>query len=91
MNTFTLRINRAMFMRVMMLAFVFVFSAVAAFAQTPVPITIDTNQIFTQTNSWITVFAPILAIGGGIAIALALLSFIIGQIVKAVQNASSKK
>ncbi len=91
MNTFTLRINRAMFMRVMMLVFVFVFSAVAAFAQTPVPITIDTNQIFTQTNSWITVFAPILAIGGGIAIALALLSFIIGQIVKAVQNASSKK
>ena len=87
----SLHISRHAVMRFALVALVFALSAVAAFAQTPVPIEIDTNQIFTQTNSWISVFGPILAIGGGIAIALALLGFIIGQIVKAVQNASSRK
>lgn len=53
------------------------------FAQTPVPIVVDTNAIFTQTNNWIEVFAPIVAIGVGISIALAILTFIGNQILKA--------
>ena len=55
----------------------------SAMAQTPVPIVVDTNAIFTQTNNWIEVFAPIVAIGIGIAIALAILTFIGNQILKA--------
>ena len=54
-----------------------------AFAQTPVPITVDTNEIFTQTNNWIDVFLPIVAIGAGISIAIAILTFIVRQIVSA--------
>lgn len=57
--------------------------SIPAFAQTPVPIVVNTNDIFTQTNSWITVFSPILAIGIGISIALAILTFIGAQILKA--------
>jgi hypothetical protein len=65
-----------------LLALLFVL-AVPAFAQTPVPIVIDTNEIFTQTNIWIDVFIPIMAIGIGIAVALAILKFIGGEILKA--------
>lgn len=54
-----------------------------ALAQTPVPISVDTNQIFTSVNSWIVTFVPIVAIGLGIAIALAILTFIGNQILKA--------
>ena len=54
--------------------------AVAAHAQTPAPsnpsITIPTNVIFTETNTWIGVFAPIAAIGIGITLALAVLGYI---------------
>jgi hypothetical protein len=57
--------------------------ALPTFAQTPVPIVIDTNEIFTQTNNWIDVFLPIVAIGAGISIALAILTFIVKQIVSA--------
>lgn len=56
---------------------------IPTFAQTPVPIVIDTNEIFTQTNNWIDVFLPIVAIGAGISIALAILTFIVKQIVSA--------
>lgn len=68
---------------VMMVMFVLAFAVAPAFAQTPVPIVVDTNQIFTQTNNWIVVFAPIVAIGVGISIALAILTFIGNQILKA--------
>lgn len=53
------------------------------FAQTPVPLVVDTNQIFTSTNTWISTFIPIMAIGIGISVALAILTFIGTQIVKA--------
>jgi hypothetical protein len=49
------------------------------FAQTatPVPtITIPTNVIFSETNTWINTFAPISAIGIGITIALAVLGYL---------------
>lgn len=67
--------------------------SMAAFAQTNTPIpptatvtpglTVPTNEFFTSTNSWISTFAPILAIGVGIAVALAILRFIGKQIVDA--------
>ncbi|MCU0463213.1 MAG: hypothetical protein MUF38_01445 [Anaerolineae bacterium] len=62
--------------------FIMSMSAVA-FAQTPVPIIVDTNQIFTSTNNWITTFIPIMSIGLGIGIALAILTFIGREILKA--------
>lgn len=59
------------------LAAVVLFGEVApTLAQTPVPITIDTNEIFTQTNNWITQFTPIQAIGIGASLALAILGFL---------------
>lgn len=64
-------------------AVMFVSATAMAQAPTPVPIVVDTNAIFTQTNNWIAVFAPIVAIGVGISIALAILTFIGNQILKA--------
>lgn len=55
---------------------VFLLSASPTFAQTPVPITIPTDVIFTEANNWIEVFAPIAAIGIGISIALAVLGYL---------------
>ena len=60
-----------------------ILAANPVFAQTPVAITVDTNEIFTQTNNWIDVFLPIVAIGAGISIAIAILTFIVKQIVAA--------
>lgn len=72
-------------------------STLTAFAQTntPVPptaipptatmigITVDANAFFTATNTWMGTFAPVLAIGIGIAIALAILTFVGKQILMA--------
>lgn len=65
-------------------------SAVVAFAQTPVPIEIDTNAIFTSANTWITSFTPIFAIGIGIGIALAILTFVGAQIIKAFRGGGAR-
>lgn len=46
-------------------------------------ITVPTDAFFTSTNSWISQFAPILAIGVGIMIALAILRMIGKYIVDA--------
>lgn len=75
--------NRRRVITIVIAVFVMVMMVAPAFAQTPVPITVDTNEIFTQTNNWIDVFTPIVAIGVGIAIALAILTFIGNQILKA--------
>lgn len=56
---------------------------VPTYAQTPVPLVVPTNEIFSQTNNWMQVFAPVVAIGVGIAIALAILTFIGDEILKA--------
>lgn len=66
----------------MLLAMLVVISAVS-FAQTAVPLVVPTNEIFTQTNSWLQTFAPVVAIGVGIAVALAILRFIGKQIIDA--------
>lgn len=79
-------VNAKHFLMVWMLSFALVLSgagATPAFAQTPVPLVVPTNEIFTQTNSWMQVFAPVVAIGVGIAIALAILGFIGNEILKA--------
>jgi cadmium resistance protein CadD (predicted permease) len=60
--------------------------SVPVFAQTPVPIEVDTNQIFSSVNSWIVTFVPIVAIGLGISIALAILTFIGKEILHAFQG-----
>ena len=61
-----------------------------AYAQTPVPIVVDTNAIFESTNTWIAVFIPIMAIGIGIAVALAILTFIGNQILKAFRGGGGR-
>jgi hypothetical protein len=57
----------------------------AANAQTPVPLNIPVNQIFTETNSWMATFAPIAAIGIGISIALAILGYL-GKMIRSAFN-----
>jgi hypothetical protein len=61
-----------------------------SFAQTPVPIEIDTNAIFTSANTWISSFTPIFAIGIGIGIALAILTFVGAQIIKAFRGGGTR-
>jgi hypothetical protein len=59
-----------------------VFSVQAVtFAQ--VTLTIPTDDIFTSINAWIVTFVPVVAIGIGIAAALAILGFVGKQIIKA--------
>ncbi len=79
----SMKISRKQAIQFVVLAILLLIAAIPAFAQTPVPIVIDTNEIFTQTNNWIDVFLPIVAIGAGISIALAILTFIVRQIVQA--------
>jgi hypothetical protein len=67
--------------RLIMVVMVLAITALQAFAQ--VAIVVDTDTIFTEANTWIAVFTPIVAIGIGIAIALAILKFIGAQIVSA--------
>jgi type III secretory pathway component EscR len=57
------------------------------FAHASVAIELDTDTLFTQINVWITNLFPIFAIGGGIAIAIVVISFIIRSIVEAFKGA----
>ena len=52
---------------------------------TPVRLNVPTNVIFTETNSWMSTFAPIAAIGIGISIALAVLGYL-GKMIKSAFN-----
>jgi len=74
-------VMRSKFFITLMIVVIALVNALSVFAQ--VAITIDTDVIFTEANTWITVFTPIVAIGIGIAIALAILRFIGKQIVSA--------
>jgi hypothetical protein len=76
-----LEVMRSKFFITLMIVVIALVNALSVFAQ--VAITIDTDVIFTEANTWITVFTPIVAIGIGIAIALAILRFIGKQIVSA--------
>ena len=68
----------------MMVAAMLVLSAVPAFAQEEPPtIDIPLGTLFDSINNWVEVFLPILAIGGGIMIAIALLNLVINTIRRA--------
>lgn len=67
--------------KLIMLVLLLVAGVIPSFAQ--VTLTIPTDDIFTAINSWIATFAPIIAIGIGIAAAIAILTFVGNQIVKA--------
>jgi hypothetical protein len=69
--------------RIAMLMAALMAMTAVSFAQTPVPLVVPTNDIFESVNTWLEVFAPIVAIGVGIAIALAILTFIGKQILQA--------
>lgn len=69
--------------RIAMLIAAMLAMTAVSFAQTPVPLVVPTNDIFESVNTWLEVFAPIVAIGVGIAIALAILTFIGKQILQA--------
>ncbi len=57
--------------------------SISALSFAQVAITVDTDAIFTEVNTWISTFLPIVAIGIGISVALAILTFIGKQIVSA--------
>lgn len=59
------------------------FNGIVAMAQDPVTLEIPTDDIFTSINQWIQTFAPVIAIGIGIAAAIAILGFVGNEIVKA--------
>jgi hypothetical protein len=75
-------------MAVFALLMIVMVAPIAAQTATPAPtatpgINVPTGTIFSQTNSWISTFAPIAAIGIGITVALAVLGYIGKQITKA--------
>lgn len=75
MNRFK-RAQRHVLMLFVVVMFVLVIGIIPAFAQTPtmVPLEIPVNVVLSSTNTWMNTFAPILAIGTGIAIAIAVLT-----------------
>ncbi len=82
-TTIRSRIRRMAFNRLLIAAVAIVMVSAVSFAQTAVPLVVPTNEIFTQTNSWLQTFAPVVAIGVGIAVALAILRFIGKQVIDA--------
>ena len=82
-TTIRSRIRRMAFNRLLIAAVAIVMVSAVSFAQTAVALVVPTNEIFTQTNSWLQTFPPVVAIGVGIAVALAILRFIGKQIIDA--------
>jgi ABC-type spermidine/putrescine transport system permease subunit I len=68
-------------MRYVMFVLILMFATAPSFAQ--VTLSVPTDTIFTEANNWIAIFAPIFAIGIGISIAIAILTFVGKQITKA--------
>lgn len=58
--------------------------------ETPVPLEIPVNGMFSSANTWMASLGPVLAIGFGITIALALLTLVGGLIVSALKSAGKK-
>jgi hypothetical protein len=57
-----------------------------AFAQSDT-LSVDMGVLFTETNTWINILLPVFAIGGGIAIAAALLNMVINMVKKSINGA----
>lgn len=70
----------------LVLVVILVMMTATSFAQTQVPLEFDTNELFTQTNTWINTLWPVFAIGGAISIAGALITLVIGKIVQAFRS-----
>lgn len=83
MNPLLVRVRNPKTLMLAILISMLALSVVPAFAQTPVPLEIPTDVIFSETNNWLTTFAPIAAIGIGITIALAVLGYLGKMIVSA--------
>jgi hypothetical protein len=79
--------SKAIFMKLRVQLFVAAMIAVflvpQAFTFASVTISIDTDALFTSVNTWIATFIGPLSIGIGIAVALALITFIGAQIIGA--------
>lgn len=69
------------------LLMLFVMPSFTAAAQTPVPISIDTNALLTQVNTWTAALDDVVFLGVAIAIAIAILTFIGASILKAFRGA----
>jgi hypothetical protein len=78
------RKNRTLF--VAMLAVMAASVPMMAFAQSDT-LSVDMGALFTETNNWINILLPVFAIGGGIAIAAALLNMVINMIKKSIGQA----
>ena len=77
------RLSRSVTLLAVLVAMLVVGVVSAAAQSTPVPLEIPTGVIFSETNNWLTTFAPIAAIGIGITIALAVLGYLGKMIVSA--------
>lgn len=85
-----LKAHKVMLLTALLLA-VMVVPSLSVSAQTPVPtLHIPVSAIFTATNTWTASFAEVMAIGTGIAIAIALLTFIGAAIIKGFRGAGSR-
>jgi hypothetical protein len=71
-------VRRNINFRILMIVAALAMMSMVSFAQTPVPLEIDTNQLFSQANTWIANFLPIFAITIGITIALSVLGYFSG-------------
>ena len=75
--------------QIIMVMFVLMMVGQSVFAQST--INFDTDELITQSNSWISTFLPILAIPFGISIALALITLVGGLIVKSLKSMGGAK
>jgi len=82
------RISRLIALALAVMAGIGLTPQFAAHAQTPVPITIDTNSLLTQVNTWTASLDDVVFLGVAISIAIALLTFIGAQILKAFRGSS---
>lgn len=48
------------------------------------------DDVFAQTNTWIPVFGPILAIGAGLTIAVVLIGMLLNRIISGIKSAGGK-
>lgn len=83
------QMSKAKFRALLVLLFLLSVS-MTALAQDPVTLDIPTDDIFTSINSWIVTFVPVVAIGIGIAAALAILGFVGNEIIKAFKGGRSR-
>jgi hypothetical protein len=75
--------RRKLFVITLLLSLLLTFSIAPSFAQS---IDFDASVLITQVNTWIVIFLPILSIGMGISIAIALVEKVGNSILQAFRN-----